>query len=70
MASTYDSPAPTVVGSAGSAPTITSSRIARSTTLRAIGPTVSSVDESGITPARDTRPADGRSPNRLLWADG
>jgi hypothetical protein len=41
---------------------VASSTIARSTTLRAIGPTVSSVGENGITPARDERPLVGRNP--------
>jgi hypothetical protein len=40
--------------------------IARSTTLRANGPTASIVVEKGITPARDERPLVGRNPYRSL----
>jgi len=45
-----------VSGSAGSAPCITSSSSAQSSTLRAIGPGVSSVPLSGSTPYVDIRP--------------
>src|SRR3954465_5301303 len=44
------------VGSAGSAPAIKPSSSAQSSTVRASGPTVSSDCDSGIAPARLTRP--------------
>jgi hypothetical protein len=44
------------VGSRSSAPAIACTMSAQSSTVRASGPTVSSENESGIAPARDTRP--------------
>ena len=49
-------------GSAASCPAIAWSRYAQSSTVRAIGPVWSSVQESVITPARLTRPYVGFSP--------
>ena len=44
--------------------------IARSETCRASGPAVSSVNERGMTPPREESPMVGRTPYRLLWAEG
>ena len=41
---------------------MTSSRSAQSSAVRAIGPTVSNVQDTGTTPRFDTRPVDGRRP--------
>src|SRR6478736_397806 len=54
--------APSVVGSSGSGPAIASMISAQSSAVRASGPTVSSVNESGIALARLTRPLVGFSP--------
>src|SRR5436189_852221 len=54
--------APSVVGSSGSGPAIAVRISAQSSAVRAIGPTVSSVNESGIALARLTRPLVGFSP--------
>ena len=59
-----------LVASSASAPTITSSRIAISVTLLAIGPGVSCTESKGTKPVRDTRPTVGRSPAKALKADG
>ena len=59
-----------VIGSAGSAPTVASSMIARSVTVRASGPAMSWVDDSGITPVRLDRPWVPRSPTRFWLAAG
>ena len=49
---------------------MTSSRAAKSATLRAIGPVVSRTELLGVIPAVDTRPTVGRSPTNALCADG
>src|SRR5688500_15749078 len=54
--------APSVVGSSGSGPAIASKISAQSSAVRASGPTVSSVNESGIALARLTRPLVGFKP--------
>src|SRR2546421_4419413 len=54
--------APSVVGSSGSGPAIAATISAQSSAVRASGPTVSSVNESGIALARLTRPLVGFSP--------
>jgi hypothetical protein len=48
--------APLVVGSSGSTPAMTEPISAQSSALNANGPTVSSVNDSGIALARLTRP--------------
>ena len=53
--------APSVVGSRGSSPAIAASTSAASSTLRAMGPSLSSVQESSIAPARLTLPKVGRT---------
>src|SRR5579864_7077717 len=55
-----------VTGSFGSYPTITSSNLAVSATLRVIGPIVSCVNDTGIMPSRLINPLVGRSPTRLF----
>ena len=59
-----------VCASAASKPTVTSSAMARSLTVRANGPAMSCVCDSGITPDRLTSPCVGRSPTRLPNAAG
>ena len=59
-----------VIASAGSAPTVASSMIARSVTVRASGPAMSCVDDSGITPLRLDRPCVPRRPTRFWFAAG
>ena len=59
-----------VTASAGSAPTVTSSITARSVTVRASGPPMSCVCDSGMMPSRLDSPIVPRRPNRLLLADG
>src|SRR5947208_11354463 len=54
--------APSVVGSNGSGPIVAAAIIPQSSAVRASGPTVSSVNESGIALARLTRPLVGFSP--------
>src|SRR5437870_4717204 len=54
--------APSVVGSSGSGPAIAAAISAQSSAVRASGPTVSSVNESGIALARLTRPLVGLKP--------
>src|SRR5947209_18407176 len=54
--------APSVVGSSGSGPAIAAITKAQSAALRASGPTVSRVNESGMALARLTRPGDGLRP--------
>src|SRR6266550_5801360 len=54
--------APSVVGSSGSGPAIAAAISAQSSTVRASGPTVSRVNESGIALARLRRPFVGFSP--------
>src|SRR2546423_1868777 len=54
--------APSVVGSSGSGPAIAAKISAQSSAVRASGPTVSSVNESGIALARLTRPLVGFNP--------
>src|SRR6476659_9398898 len=51
-----------VVGSSGSGPAMTLRMSAQSSALRASGPTVSSVNDSGIALARLTRPLVGLKP--------
>src|SRR6187551_3379719 len=51
-----------VVGSSGSGPAMTLSTMAQSSAVCAKGPTVSSVNESGIALARLTRPLVGLKP--------
>src|SRR5690349_19803363 len=59
----FQSGAPAVVGSRGSAPAIAARISAQSSALRASGPTVSSANESGIASARLTRPLVGLKPD-------
>jgi len=59
-----------VTGSAGSGPAITVSSVAASVTVRAIGPSVSWLADSGMTPARLTRPMVGLIPTRPLQLEG
>ena len=59
-----------VIASAGSGPTVASSMIARSVTVRASGPATSCVSESGITPVRLDRPRVARRPTRFWLAAG
>src|SRR4051812_50039401 len=54
--------APSVVGSSGSGPAMAAAISAQSSAVRASGPTVSSVNDSGIALARLTRPLVGLSP--------
>src|SRR4051795_2273155 len=54
--------APSVVGSRGSGPIVAAAISPQSSAVRAKGPTVSSVNESGIALARLTRPLVGFSP--------
>src|SRR5215212_6984169 len=54
--------APSVVGSSGSGPAMAAAISAQSSAVRASGPTVSSVNESGIAFARLTRPLVGFKP--------
>src|SRR3954471_24509103 len=49
---------------------MTSSRIAISATVRAIGPAVSRIELSGTTPVRDTAPTVGRRPAKAACAAG
>src|ERR1700688_3428186 len=60
----------TVEGSFGSYPAMTSKRRAASATVRAIGPIASWVSETGMIPARLTRPFVGRIPNNGVGEDG
>src|SRR5215510_16095951 len=60
-----------VSGSSVSYPTMESRRIARSRTLRAIGPSdVNKAGQPSHIPVRLTRPADGCIPTRLFHVDG
>src|ERR1044072_8292043 len=52
-----------VVGSSGSGPAMTLSTMAQSSAVCASGPTVSSVNDSGIALARLTRPLGGLKPD-------
>src|SRR6266545_1707288 len=61
---------PDTVRSALSGPTIASSTTAQSSALRAIGPILSSVQESAIAPWRLTSPYVGRRPVTPQYADG
>src|SRR5437762_10839675 len=54
--------APSVVGSSGSGPAMAAAISPQSSAVRASGPTVSSVNESGIALARLTRPLVGFNP--------
>src|SRR6478735_9631316 len=54
--------APSVVGSSGSGPIVAAAINPQSSAVRASGPTVSSVNESGIALARLTRPLVGFNP--------
>ncbi len=56
--------------SAGSTPAIAESRAAASATVRAIGPAVSWLCESGMMPARLTSPTVGLIPTRPFADDG
>src|ERR1044071_1959162 len=58
----FQAGAPSVVGSSGSGPAIAAKTSAQSSAVRASGPTVSSVNESGIALARLTRPLVGLKP--------
>src|SRR5438477_8315520 len=58
----FQAGAPSVVGSSGSGPAIATRISAQSSAVRASGPTVSSVNESGIALARLTRPFVGFNP--------
>src|SRR5678809_786966 len=57
-------------GSFGSCPLISSRTVAQSSADRAIGPSLSIVNESAIAPVRGTRPYVGRSPVTLQKAAG
>ena len=59
-----------MTASDGSSPTVASSITARSATLRASGPPMSWLCDSGMMPVRLDRPAVPRSPNKLLFAAG
>lgn len=61
---------PRVRGSRASGPAITWSMIAASMASRASGPAWSRVNDSGMTPCRETRPIVGFSPVRFCWLDG
>src|SRR5919201_2580698 len=61
-ASTARKRLPDVVSSLRSGPAIAASTSAQSSAERAIGPSLSSVQESAIAPWRDTRPYVGRRP--------
>src|ERR1044071_2276857 len=58
----FQAGAPSVVGSSGSGPAIAATISAQSSAVRASGPTVSSVNESGIALARLMRPLVGLKP--------
>src|SRR5580704_2338099 len=60
----------TVEGSFGSYPAMISKRRAASATLRVIGPIASWVSETGMIPARLTRPLVGRKPTKALAEAG